>query len=71
MWGGDPAVAAEWLAATLACLASVLHAHGIAGPGDLDAGGRMTAIRDEAQRLNSQLLGLTTVAGWATKRRNT
>jgi hypothetical protein len=59
------------VAATLASLATVLHAHGIAGPDDLDTDGRMTSIRDEAPRLNSQLLGLTTVAGWATKRRNT
>jgi SAM-dependent methyltransferase len=66
MWGADPA-AAEWMAATLASLAPVLHAHGIAGPDDLDAGGRMTSILDEVQRLNSQLLGMTTVAGWATR----
>ena len=64
---GNPA-AAEWLAATLTGLAPVLHAHGIAGPDDLDIGGRMTAMQDQARPLNSQLIGLTTVAAWATKR---
>jgi SAM-dependent methyltransferase len=66
MWGAVPA-AAEWAAAILASLAPVLQAHGITGPDDPGDGGRMTAIRDEAERLGSQLLGMTTVAGWATR----
>jgi hypothetical protein len=54
--------------ASYASLAPVLPAQGIVGPDDLDIGGRMTAMQDQARPLNSQLIGLTTVAGWVTKR---
>lgn len=71
MWGPEDPVPAEWLTATMASLAPVLHAHGIVGPDDLDVDGRLTAMRDQAQRLNSQLIGLMTVAAWATKQPST
>jgi hypothetical protein len=67
MWGPADPEPAEWITATLASLAPVLRAKGIAGPDDLDDGGRLAAIRHQAPRFDSQLLGLMSVAAWATR----
>lgn len=67
MWAPSDPVSAEWLTATMASLAPVMDARGILRADDLDLDRRKAAIRDGAQRLDSQLIGFPTVAAWATK----